>query len=362
MRFSTTLTPIASIDMRFQHNRPPPRDPPMHTLVFQSIAVLAIAIAIGQVCIRTVGPKGFMDMPGGRRQHTLPIPRVGGITFFLSILLCTFFFNRTLPISGLDKAALAATALMGVSDDRFELRARWKALASLLIALTLAWHGLGKIPAGMNQIQLLTFTFPYSSVLAYALLTMLFWGVPQSINLIDGANGLAIGYAIIVSTVFFLQGVINCTIPIALLGLLVLNWPRPRLFLGDCGSLTLGLLFAILAQKAFSSTDPNSILWIFAYPIVDVCLVVSIRIANRENPLRGDRNHLHHHLLNMFGPKAFLRVPSLWLLAGSCACMPLVDGKWRVIPWLGLSTLCAFAVMFFIAGYKKRSLEPSSQV
>ena len=79
-------------------------------------------------------------------------------------------------------------------------------MVSLTVALALAWTSLGDLAGILSDVQLLGFELPYSPLLAFGLFVMLYWGIPQAFNLIDGANGLAIGYALIISIILHLQG------------------------------------------------------------------------------------------------------------------------------------------------------------
>lgn len=331
----------------------------MLSQLLTSFAILALALVIGWLCIHLIGPHGFLDIPGGRRDHPHPVPRVGGLACFATILLSAKLLDNTISLSQVQWLALGITLLTGALDDRFDLPARWKVVVSLTVALALAWASLDDLAGVLSHIRLLSFVVPYSPLLAFALFLMLYWGIPQAFNLIDGANGLAIGYALIISLVLYVDGTITQRIPIILLGLLALNWPKPRLFLGDCGALTLGLLFAILAHKAFSATQANAILWLFAYPIVDVTLVVAIRAVNGQSLIRGDRNHLHHQLADRLGRLAFLAVPILWLLAGLCASRAM---GWTTPAWTGLGALLGMAAAFFAAGLKKRTADFNTDV
>jgi len=317
-----------------------------------TLAIFALTFFLGRLCILALGPHGFMDVPGGRRAHPSPIPRVGGMACFAALLLSSSLLQHPLPLSWIQWGALGAMVLTGALDDRFNLSARPKVLVSLIIACLLAWASLSDLAGILPHIDVLTFQIPYDPLTAFALLLMLFWGMPQAFNLIDGADGLTIGYAFIVAIILYLQGTIDYVLPLILLGLLPLNWPRPRLFLGDCGALGLGLLFAILAHQAFSATNANAILWLFAYPILDVTMVVAIRIAHGQSPLRGDRNHLHHQLIDRLGTQAFLAVPILWVIAGLCASRAL---GWTVLPWCGLAALLGMTIAFFTTSWDKRN-------
>jgi UDP-GlcNAc:undecaprenyl-phosphate GlcNAc-1-phosphate transferase len=189
---------------------------------------------------------------------------------------------------------------------------------------------------------------PNRPEILFTLLLLMHWGIPQAFNLIDGANGLAIGFSLLLSLALAMLGQINYVLPGILLGLLALNWPKARLFLGDCGSLTLGLLFTILARQALPTIRPNGLLCLFAYPILDVTLVVLIRLSKGISPMTADRNHMHHHLLKILGKLAFLRVPILWVLAGSSMAITLANGIWNLIPWAGFTALLLLFIGIFI--------------
>jgi UDP-GlcNAc:undecaprenyl-phosphate GlcNAc-1-phosphate transferase len=243
---------------------------------------------------------------------------------------------------------LLPLAALGLVDDLFDVRARWKALASMAIAATVAAICTQSVlaPSQAGAFQLFGLSLPGHPILAWALLLMLFWGMPQAFNLIDGANGLTLGYALVVLVILGLAGA-SIAVPLgAVAGVLLLNWPRSRLFLGDCGSLSLGLLLAILAFQTFGSRRPEAILWLFAYPILDVTQVVMVRIATGQALGAADRNHLHHRWEALLGSHAVFRVPILWAQAALCASGALLAGPWMLLPWTGLMILLLQVALF----------------
>lgn len=323
------------------------------SLVMMISALLIVGVA-GIVCMRFLGPRGFMDMPGGRRLHLSPVPRVGGIVLFISVPLWLQLTGNSISLSLLEWIAVTAMFAMGVIDDRFELRARWKGLMGLAIALALAWEHCGNAASGFPFLHLLNFNFPNSIYLRFFLLVLLFWGIPQSFNLIDGTNGLAIGYSAVIAFFLSIPGAVPALFPLLLIALLLLNWPKAQLFLGDAGSLTLGLFFAILATKTFQNHYLNGILWLFAYPILDVTMVVITRLALGNSIFIADRNHFHHHLRDWFGTAAWLKAPFLWLVAAGCASGSLLHGGWRWIPWCSLIVLLGLMVACIWKALKKK--------
>jgi len=101
----------------------------------------------------------------------------------------------------------------------------------------------------------------------------------------------------------------------ALAAAFLLNFPHAKHFLGDCGAMMLGTLFAILSVRILVSWNANLPLWVFAYPIVDVTMVVAIRAWNGKPLGSADRSHLHHWMMDHLGNRAWLATQLLLVLA-----------------------------------------------
>jgi hypothetical protein len=135
---------------------------------------------------------------------------------------------------------------------------------------------------------------------------------------------------------------------------LALNVPKAHHFLGDCGALMLGTLFAILAVQAFAFSHPDLLLWVFAYPIVDVILVVGLRRWHGQPLSIADRNHLHHWMMDRVGRRSWVATPLLMGFAG----LPMLRAT--AIPWhQPLSTLGVLALMLLaLKAFKDRAMNP----
>jgi UDP-GlcNAc:undecaprenyl-phosphate GlcNAc-1-phosphate transferase len=308
-----------------------------------------ITLLIALLAIKWIGPLGFLDHPGGRKQHQRPIPRVGGLALVASLALAGSLGWLDGVFSPIAWTCLGAMALIGLLDDRFDLRARWKAIAGLAIGLFLAILGAIELLSHSGEVILFGTCLSDIPLLMGTLLLMLFWAIPQAFNLIDGADGLALGFTLITLAVLALAG---SPVPYAMgavAALFALNWPRSRLFLGDCGSLFLGLLTAMLAFKTFGHTKPEAILWLLAYPTADVIQVVTVRLATGRSLGRADRNHFHHRWKDALGNWSRLRVPILWVQGALCASGAILEGPWKSIAWVGLAGLvlqcCVFVCM-----------------
>lgn len=313
------------------------------------ITAFSLTLILSMLVAKFLGPLGWMDHPGGRRIHNGSIARTGGIALLLACILGHVTKSFISPFSNFEHFLLLITATTGIIDDKLELRPRWKAAVGLLVAAGLAWQGATELVASGRHLLLFgTISLPCSWMTYFLMYLAAYWSIPQGLNLVDGANGLAIGYGAIILGILWLAGNPQPYLLGTLTGLLLLNWPKAKHFLGDCGALTLGILLAILANRTFGSHNPTGFFWLFAYPAVDVSMVILIRAMNGRPLGEGDRNHLHHQLQDRFPQLKGGAVPLLWLLAGSTASGAVVKGNMEILPILGLSTLLAIALSFLL--------------
>jgi UDP-GlcNAc:undecaprenyl-phosphate GlcNAc-1-phosphate transferase len=277
---------------------------------------VGITLAVSLACIRWVAPLGWVDHPDPRKHHHAPTPRTAGLALWLLLLGLLALGKCPLPLDRVEWAAVHAMALIGLLDDRLDLRSRHKAIVGLGVALLLAVDMAPDLAPLAKEVHFLGLLLPNHPLLAIPVLTLWFWSIPQAFNLIDGINGLSMGFSLVLLTVLaavmgyapaggYLTG--------GLLGVLLLNYPKARHFLGDCGSLMLGTLFAVLAAKAFVVRDANLLLWVFAYPAVDVALVVAVRKWKGVSVSSADRSHLHHFLVDRIGMHRAWLVPLILL-------------------------------------------------
>lgn len=320
-----------------------------------TIALLT-ALATGGLVLwlaRTLGPKGWMDVPSGRKSHSRPVPRIGGLALLLVLLAAKALGLLHLGLTYLEWAVVAGMATIGVLDDRFNLRARWKAVAGLVVAVPLAAVHTRELLALGREVSLFGINLPDHAAILFPLLLLWYWGIPQAFNLIDGLNGLSLGFSCLVLAALglgpgSLLGPGAAPLWGALVALLVLNYPRARHFLGDAGSLALGSLFAILVMDRALPVHRGLGFWLMAYPILDVTTVVAIRKYSGRPLGQADRSHLHHWILERVGGRAWLVTPILLTLAA----LPMVrDTGWphaHAISSLGLVGLVVLALRVFV--------------
>ena len=235
---------------------------------------------------------GAVDVPrDGRRMHSRPVPRAGGVAMFAALLCGCLVFCRHTPVL---MAALEGGLLlmaMGLVDDVFCLPARCKLAFQLGAACLAVWStgryaGPGLLPA----------------VLWVTALT-------NAHNFVDGLDGLFGGTSalegVALALLFAALGMPGLALPpllvsAACLGFLAHNRPPARIFAGDCGSECIGFVLGMLALPAFGQAvwQPGllSPLLIFAYPLTDMTAAVLRRVLRGQSPFEADRGHLHHRV------------------------------------------------------------------
>jgi UDP-GlcNAc:undecaprenyl-phosphate GlcNAc-1-phosphate transferase len=254
---------------------------------------------------------GLVDKPGPRRWHRGAIPRTGGIALFVAFMAAALL-AQWLPVPRQDPKeltrflgiALGCTFLFifGHIDDRLELRPGPQYLAQLVAGL-IAVFTLVFIERVMNPFTDELYVFPYWFTVFFTLVWIA--GMINTINFLDGLDGLAAGVGAIVSAFLVIhmlrEGQYSVALlPLALLGatlgLLPFNFHPARIFLGS-GSLILGYALATLGIAA--GVKMALMLFMLSLPIVDVAWLMLSRLRAGESIGQADRRHLHYRLLDL---------------------------------------------------------------
>ncbi len=246
-----------------------------------------------------------MDLPGGRKVHEHPIPRVGGLAFAIGACAAIAWW---VPKDAVALSVLVGSVILvgfGVWDDRVDLTYRSKLVGQLIAALAVVLGG----DIWFTSLPLL----PDVEVPAWAgmCVTVVFLiGVSNAVNLTDGLDGLAGGLSFLtLSGIAYLaylssdSTVLILTIPFlgALLGFLRYNTYPARIFMGDGGSQLLGFIMGVFAVLLTDSSrgpfSPSLALFLLGLPFLDTLGVIGQRLAEGRSPFIGDRAHIHHKLL-----------------------------------------------------------------
>lgn len=306
----------------------------MQTSLFLLFGFL-FAVSLGMVIIPRIlvisHKKRLYDVPDARKVHTMPVPRLGGLSFFPVILMSMFLvIGFRLYFWDMDTSSLSFNMLyeylflfvgmtllylVGVCDDLVGVGYRYKfavqIAAAFLLVLSGNWFdslgglfGIYSVPAWMGM--------PFTVFIVVY--------ITNAINLIDGIDGLASGLCCIalsvLSVIFFLRGqYVYALLAICTLGILMPFWcynvfgnanRGHKLFMGDAGSLTLGYVisFLIIHMSVTNEVSPtlSNPYMVIAFstvlvPLLDVIRVVLHRLREHKNPFLPDKNHFHHKLL-----------------------------------------------------------------
>lgn len=316
----------------------------MRTLLYGVILLVSAGVTFGVSTLVWRLSKRYRLTPRIRDRdvHTRPTPRLGGIAMFIGMafamvvaLVVGIFvpsfglvFAEPSAVIGLAIASLIVV-VVGVADDIWDLDWTLKLAAQILAAGVLAWQGiqLYTLPIGGQ-----TIVSPWISLVATIVAVVL---VMNAVNFIDGLDGLVAGVATISGGVFFVYAYLLQTraqteyfnlatlttvvLVGACLGFLPLNFHPAKLFMGDSGSMLVGLVMAAstisitgridsgIAQRedVFSAYFAPAFiplllpLAVLAIPLLDFVLAVIRRVAAGKSPFSADRKHLHHRLLDM---------------------------------------------------------------
>jgi UDP-N-acetylmuramyl pentapeptide phosphotransferase/UDP-N-acetylglucosamine-1-phosphate transferase len=284
-------------------------------LLTASVSFIISFLAI-PVVLQIAEQKKLYDIPDERKVHTRPVSSLGGVGIFGGFLLAALLSiqgNQNPEFQYFFAAALVIFFL-GLKDDLMVLSASKKFVGQVIAASILihlggirldSMHGL----FGFQQV-------PEGFGLALSYLTIIV--IINSFNLIDGIDGLASSLGIITmlifGTYFFAvdqqaYALLAFSMAGSLVAFLIFNHHPAKIFMGDSGSLMIGLVNSILVIKFIAVADSPAVLIpvdsavavgvsILIVPLLDTLRVFAIRIVNGRSPFTPDRNHIHHLLLD----------------------------------------------------------------
>jgi len=268
-----------------------------------------LGVFLTVICIHSLrtyaGSLGLVDLPSPRKHQVRAVPRVGGIGIALSGIAATVLFVESLPVQVPFVLACIVILIVGVVDDKIELNYKYKLLTQI-IAISICvfagfrfhyfpFFGVDELPTWL------------SIVVTYLFLL----GVTNAVNLSDGLDGLAGGCTLITLGAIAVLSIgtgDGFILPIALaimggiFGFLRYNSYPATLFMGDAGSQFLGFSVGFLAMHLVNDTNtalsPSLPFLLVGLPMIDTVAVFIRRLLLKRSPFIGDRQHLHHRLLD----------------------------------------------------------------
>ena len=346
-------------------------------MIFAAAAlVAALTAGIGTLAMRAIARKfNIADHPSERRINTKPVPRAGGLAVagaFALIGTLLVVFSAQLGLSaGSGSAELTsdgAAALLlgtviagviGLIDDRYDLRARWQIIGQFLIALIPIAFGL-RIAFISNPLGAGDLLFPD----AIALGVTIFWtlGMQNSMNFIDGLDGLSGGISLFAAVTLGvialptspLLAALSFTLAGALAGFLRFNFYPASIYMGTSGILAVAYALAVLAL--LGTAKIAAALLILGVPIIDALFVIVGRIVAGRSPYTPDESHIHRRLLS-YGFSHRGSVLVLYALTAALSILALL--------LTGSATLYAFMGLLVVLGavitYLSRATERTSR-
>jgi UDP-GlcNAc:undecaprenyl-phosphate GlcNAc-1-phosphate transferase len=274
---------------------------------------------------------GLVDIPGGRHKHPKPISRIGGVPLFIAFVSAVLISQAFVVTPWGGGSPLAAGLGVLRTDPKEVFRLIGLLLGSTVIFLAGLYDDWRDLPPAAQYLAQLaaaaiavaflilieyindpvsglqTPDFPYVVTVTVSI----FWLglMMNTVNWLDGLDGLAVGVVAIACLVLFGNAIFRlepaqhsvAVLPVALLGaalgFLPFNFSPARVFLGSCGAYFLG--FALGALSIIGGAKMASILLVMGLPLLDLAWQVVNRISRGRNPVEGDRGHLHFRLADM---------------------------------------------------------------
>lgn len=279
---------------------------PDYVLAF--IIAIVVAYILTPRVISLANKTGAMDAPDERKVHSKPIPRIGGLAIYFAFIVAALFtVDLTKEVVGLLTGA-TVILVVGIIDDFKSLPAKVKLMGQIIAAVVLVLFDV-RIDCITNPFGDMFFLSEY-----LAIPITIFWivGLTNTVNLIDGLDGLAAGVSTIAAITillvalqqgFLLVAVLTAALAGAAMGFLQYNFNPAKIFMGDTGSMFLGYMLAGIsvlgAVKSAATIALIVPILALGLPILDTTFAIIRRYLNGTPIFKPDRGHLHHRLLDM---------------------------------------------------------------
>lgn len=289
----------------------------LNTLSF--LLGFVIVIIVIPSILKVSFAKELFDHINSRKVHTRVIPPMGGVAILIGFILSTIistggylFFELKYII-----AAVLILFFIGLKDDLMDISARKRFMVQIFAAVLLITFG----DIQITNLHGLLGIYQLHHYTGFLLTLFIMLSIINAFNLIDGIDGLASGLGIMASVIFgtwfYISGHVEYAIlAFALLGSLMAFFiynvfgTKHKLFMGDSGSLVVGMLVAILSIKfnqfnidmtmPFAiGASPTVSFAVVVVPLIDMLRVMTIRILQGRSPFVADNNHIHHRILTL---------------------------------------------------------------
>lgn len=320
-----------------------------------------------------------------RTIHISPVPRLGGLGMALGFFISILFWIDLPPSFRIVYLGSVGIMTLGIIDDFVTLSAKIRLIVQILIcSLVVVYTNLY-----LEKILLLGMTLEIGSFLGSLLSIFILIGAINSLNMIDGMDGLAAGIVFVgISMLCYLHFLntketwsilfVGLGIIGSILGFLKYNTHPARIFMGDGGSNWLGYFcgfMLIIVFGGFSLDDQSGFIFgtqplvsissgilCMAIPILDTAIVIAQRILKKESPFKADKNHLHHtlHKLGMGQRKTVMTIYMFALILGTIAIFPISYPRYN-LEWMPPIVLLTAMCLQLLVKFPTRKLEIQNQ-
>jgi UDP-GlcNAc:undecaprenyl-phosphate/decaprenyl-phosphate GlcNAc-1-phosphate transferase len=301
---------------------------PQYRIAFAFLLAIVFNLYAIPVIIRIGKAKKLFDVPDERKNHKLSVPTLGGLGMYATIVIISLTFINTCGMNGGTMtnsltslppiiAGLTMIFFIGMKDDLLDISARKKLVVEIMALFILIVIGDVRLDSMQGMFFIGELSYPVSIILS------LFAGIViiNSVNLIDGVDGLAASVimlgCLVFGSYFIFAGdweyaVLSFTILGAIIPFFLYNvfGHTNKIFMGDTGSLILGFALTVLVfrfnemnalgvYKPYFTAGPAFSFAVIIIPMFDTLRVFLIRIYRRESPFKADRRHVHHILLDL---------------------------------------------------------------
>ena len=280
-------------------------------LLFAFVVAFLIAYASTPIVKMLAFRIGAVDVPkDNRRMHKKPIARLGGLAIFYGFIISILCFAEIdTELQGILIGSVIIV-VMGIFDDIYSLNALFKFLVQIGAAMVVVLHGvqIDHISSfGLGE-------SPYIALGVFAIPITVLWivGVTNALNLIDGLDGLAAGISTISTVSLFAISLITREVGVAVVtaaiagagfGFMPYNLHPAKIFMGDTGSTFLGFMLASISIvglfKSYAVISMAVPFLILGLPIFDTLFAILRRVLRGQSPMKPDRGHVHHRLIDL---------------------------------------------------------------
>lgn len=290
----------------------------MYDVILSFITAFTLTYFAIPSIINVAKVKNLCDEPGLRTSHSTSVPTLGGVAIFAGVLFSSIFWTPFTDFGELQYilCSFVIIFLIGVKDDIISISPTKKFIGQLFAASLLVLKSKISIPSLFGIFGV--YDLPYWVSILFSIFVIMV--IINSFNLIDGINGLSASIGIIITVSlgsWFLMidkieiSILAFSLAGALLAFLKYNYSPAKIFMGDTGSMLIGLITATLiiefieyhhefpnGQFSFKSA-PAIAFGILILPLFDTLRVFIIRTRKGRSPFQADRNHIHHMLIDI---------------------------------------------------------------